>query len=240
MNLHPILHSPRREEYPLKEPTTIPSSLLDAARGLSTPEISDALDALRLPGSVLGVAHVAGRKRMFGPAYTVRYAPIDHARPGTVGDYLDDTPAGAVVVLDNAGRLDCTVWGGILSRMAVHRGIAGTVIHGVCRDTGEADQVGYPLYACGRFMRTGKDRVQVEAVGDIVSLYDVRVAAGDFIVADEDGVVVVPRARAAEVFERAVALKAAEETIVAATLGGASLAEARRQASYHTLQRAGS
>lgn len=205
---------------------------------LSTAEISDALDALRLPGSVLGIGHVAGRKHLFGPAYTVRYAPVDTADPGTVGDYLDETPAGAVVVLDNGGRVDCTVWGGILSQLAAHRRIGGTVIHGVCRDTAEAEQVGYPLYACGRFMRTGKDRVQVEAVGGVVSLGDVRVAAGDTIVADDDGVVVVPQARAAEVFERALALRHAEERIVAATLAGATLSEARRQAAYHTLQRA--
>jgi len=145
-----------------------------------------------------------------------------------------------VVALDNGGRLDCTVWGGILSQLGAHRGIAGTVVYGVCRDTAEAAQVGYPLYACGRFMRTGKDRVQVEAVGDAVSLGDVRVAAGDFIVGDDDGIVVVPRARATEVFERALALRAAEQRIVDATLSGTSLNEARRQAAYHTLQRAGS
>jgi regulator of RNase E activity RraA len=213
---------------------TIPAG----AHELSTAEVSDALDALRLPGSALGIHHVAGRARLFGPAYTVRYAPVDVACPGTVGDYLDNTPQGAVVVLDNAGRRDCTVWGGILSRLAAHRGIAGTVVHGVCRDTAEANQAAYPLYACGRFMRTGKDRVQVEAVGEPVTVGEVRVAAGDFIVGDEDGIVVVPRERAAEVFERALVLRAAEQRIVDATLDGASLSQARRQAAYHTLQRA--
>jgi len=220
--------------------STDPVSIPAGSHELSTAEVSDALDALRLPGSVLGIGHVTGRPRLFGPAFTVRYGPVDLANPGTVGDYLDDTPQGAVVVLDNAGRLDCTVWGGILSQLAAHRGIAGTVVHGVCRDTGEATDASYTLYACGRFMRTGKDRVQVEAVGGTVSLADVRVSAGDFIVGDEDGIVVVPRARATEVFERALVLRAAEHRIVAATLSGASLAEARRQAAYHTLQRAGS
>jgi regulator of RNase E activity RraA len=219
--------------------TTIDSTAIPAgARELSTAEISDALDALRLPGSVLGISHVAGRARVFGPAFTVRYAPVDVAQPGTVGDYLDDTPEGSVVVLDNGGRLDCTVWGGILSQLAAHRGIAGTVIYGVCRDTAEAAQVAYPLYACGRFMRTGKDRVEVEAVGETVSLADVRVSAGDFIVGDEDGIVVVPKDRATEVFERALALRAAEQRILDATLSGLSLKEARSQAAYHTLQRA--
>lgn len=213
------------------------ASLLPAAANLSTAEISDALDALRLPGSALGIAHIAGGKRIFGPAYTVRYGPVDHATPGTVGDYLDETPAGAVVVLDNAGRTDCTVWGGILSRIGAHRGIEGTVINGVCRDTSEADAAGYPLYAIGRFMRTGKDRVQVEAVNEPVSLGDIRVVPGDYIIADQDGVVVVPAARAADVFARALSLHDAEESIVEAALAGATLAEARQRAQYHTLQR---
>jgi regulator of RNase E activity RraA len=208
------------------------------AKDLSTAEISDALDALRLPGSALGIGHIAGRKQVFGPAFTVQYVPVDIAAPGTVGDYLDDTPPGAVVVLDNSGRTDCTVWGGILSRLAAHRGIAGTVINGVCRDTAEADEASYPLYARGRFMRTGKDRVQVQAVNLPVTLGDVRVEPGDIIIGDQDGVVVVPAKRSAEVFERALALHAAEETILRSTLSGATLAEARRQAAYHTLQRA--
>jgi regulator of RNase E activity RraA len=87
-------------------------------------------------------------------------------------------------------------------------------------------------------MRTGKDRVQVQAVNLPVTLGDVRVEPGDIIIGDQDGVVVVPAKRSAEVFERALALHAAEETILRSTLSGATLAEARRQAAYHTLQRA--
>jgi regulator of RNase E activity RraA len=208
------------------------------ASSLTTAEISDALDALGLPGGAHGIGHVAGGRRIFGRAFTVRYAPVAPSSPGTVGDYLDDAPAGAVVVIDNAGRTDCTVWGGILSRLAAHRGLSGTVINGVCRDTAEADAVSYPLYARGRYMRTGKDRVQAETVNGPIDLGGVRVEANDYIVADGDGVVVVPGGRAAEVFELASSLRDAERRIVEATLSGASLAEARRQGNYHKLQRA--
>lgn len=208
------------------------------ARQLSTAEISDALDALRLPGSALGIGHIAGTPSVFGRAFTVAFIPIDLDAPGTVGDFLDDIPAGAVAVLDNAGRMDCTVWGGIMSQLAVRRGVGGTVINGVCRDTAEADAAGYPLYARGRFMRTGKDRVQVRAVEQPVSLGDVRVVSGDYIVADADGVVVVPQARAQEVFERALRTRDVEARILNAALGGVSLRDARRQFGYHTLQRA--
>lgn len=207
------------------------------ARGLSSAEVSDALDYFGLPGSAVGVRPVAGPRKLFGPAFTVRFGPVDTSQPGTVGDYLDEMPAGSVAVLDNAGRPDCTVWGGIMSQLAAHRAIAGTVVNGVCRDTQEADAAGYPLFALGRFMRTGKDRVQVDAVGGAVSVAGVRVSPGDIVVADQDGVVFVPAGRAAEVFERALIMQAVEARIVAAALDGMPLAQARREFGYHTLQR---
>ena len=210
---------------------------LSQARGLSSAEVSDALDYFGLPGSAVGVRPVAGPRKLFGPAFTVRFGSVDTIQPGTVGDYLDEMPAGSVAVLDNAGRPDCTVWGGIMSQLAAHRAIAGTVVNGVCRDTQEADAAGYPLFALGRFMRTGKDRVQVDAVGGAVSVAGVRVSPGDIVVADQDGVVFVPAGRAAEVFERALAMQAVEARIVAAALDGMPLAQARCEFGYHTLQR---
>ncbi|MBS1156043.1 MAG: RraA family protein [Proteobacteria bacterium] len=210
----------------------------EKGRDLSTAEISDALDYFRLPGSALGIGHIVGPKKIFGPAFTVRFAPVDSAKPGTVGDYLDTIPTGTVAVLDNAGRPDCTVWGGIMSQVAANRGIGGTVVNGVCRDTAEAEDVGYPLYAAGRFMRTGKDRVQVDAVGEPVTLGGVRVCPRDLVVADADGVVVVPAARTLEVLKRALSMSEVEKRIVKAALSGMKLAEARRQFGYHTLQRA--
>ena len=212
--------------------------ILDLARDLCCAEISDALDYFRLPGSAFGIGSVAGPERVVGFAFTVRFAPVDTARPGTVGDYLDNIPPGGVAVLDNAGRTDCTVWGGIMSRIAAKRGIAGTVINGVCRDTAEADAADYPLYAVGHFMRTGKDRVQVDAVGESVILGGVRVAAGDLVVGDKDGVVVVPAARALAVLQRAKVMHDVEKKIVEAALAGMPLSEARREFGYHALQRA--
>lgn len=209
------------------------------ARSLSTAEVSDALDYFGLPGSVLGVKPMAGPQKLFGFAFTIRFAPIDRFEPGTVGDFIDTLTPGTVVVLDNGGRLDCTVWGGILSRIAAHKGIGGTVVHGVCRDTSEADEAGYPLYACGKFMRTGKDRVQVEAYEQPVTVGDVRVLPGDLVVGDADGVVVVPRLKMREVLAKALQTRQAEEEILNAALGGMTLTEARKKYGYHTLQRAG-
>ena len=92
---------------------------------LSNAEISDALDSLGLPGSALGIGCVTGTHRILGPAFTVRFAPIDLSEPGTVGDFIDDVAAGDVIVLDNGGRVECTVWGGILSQIAGKKRLQG-------------------------------------------------------------------------------------------------------------------
>jgi regulator of RNase E activity RraA len=206
-------------------------------RVLANAEISDALDFFGLPGSAHGLSGVTGTFRFFGPAYTLRFAPVDKQDPGTVGDFIDDVLPGQVIVLDNGGRTDCTVWGGILSQIAQSRGIAGTVIHGVCRDVEEAVQCGYPIFSRGTFMRTGKDRVQVEAVNQSVSLGDVRVNKGDLVCGDRDGIVVVPASRIQEVLDKALAIHDTEQSIVDAVKSGLTLKQAREKLGYHQLQR---
>jgi len=67
-------------------------------------------------------------------------------------------------VLDNGGRENATVWGDILTWVAHRRGVAGTVIDGACRDTHLSLELGYPIFSRSYSMRTGKDRVQVEAM----------------------------------------------------------------------------
>ncbi|XAH26238.1 RraA family protein [Xylophilus sp. GW821-FHT01B05] len=205
--------------------------------GLDTPGVSDALDKLGLPGQCLGLMPLDDyRQVVVGPAFTVKYVAAS-TPAGTVGDFIDDVAAGDVVVLDNNGRTDCTVWGDIMTQYAGARGIAATVIDGVCRDVGKALGDGYPLFTQGRFMRTGKDRVQVEAVNVPVSIGTARVAARDIVVADANGVVVVPRARAREVAAVARQIEAVEADIRAQIAQGKTLGQARAALGYHTLQR---
>jgi regulator of RNase E activity RraA len=107
----------------------------------------------------------------------------------------------------------------------------------VCRDVNKVLGDGYPMFSKGRFMRTGKDRVQVEAVGGTVSIGTARVAARDIVVADANGVVVVPRDRAAEVAALAHKIEAVEAEIRDQLAQGKTLAAAREALGYHTLQR---
>ena len=204
--------------------------------GYSTATVSDALDRLGRPGSMLGLAPLFDGARLCGRAFTVRNVAAA-SPPGTVGDYLDDVAPGEVVVLDNGGRVDCTVWGDILTAMAADRKVAGTVIDGVCRDVQRALGIGYPVYSRGRFMRTGKDRVEVSDVGRPVTISGVNVHAGDLLLGDADGVVAVPREIEDEVAAISAQIAAREEAIVTDILTGTSLADARKRHGYHLLQR---
>jgi regulator of RNase E activity RraA len=205
--------------------------------GLDTPGVSDALDKLGLPGQCLGVAPLDNYSKVIvGPAFTVQYVSAS-VPPGTVGDFIDDVAPGDVVVIDNSGRTDCTVWGDIMTQYAGTRQIAATVIDGVCRDVNKALGDGYPIFSKGRFMRTGKDRVQVQSVNQPVSIGTVRVCARDIVVADANGVVIVPRARAAEVAACARQIESVEADIRALIAQGKTLKEARAALGYHSLQR---
>ncbi len=208
---------------------------VERARRIDTATLSDALDKLGIAGQCLGIKPLDQKFRLAGRAFTLSYAPVGPG--GTVGDFIDDVPEGAVVAIDNGGRPDATVWGDILTLCAHRRGLGGTVIDGACRDTSLALELGYPMYSRSYSMRTGKDRVQLEATQVVVNIGDARVRPGDILVGDSDGVIAIPHDCEGEVLDTAEAIDAAEMRIRDSILAGERLDEARRQQSYHLLQR---
>ena len=206
-----------------------------ALKGLDTSHVSDAMDRLGIAGQCLGIMPLDRSFRLAGPAFTVRYVPVG-TDPGSVGDYIDDLAPGTVVVLDNAGRLDATVWGDLLTAAASRRELGGTVIDGVCRDSERALELGYPVYSRGRWMRTGKDRVRVDGYRIPVTVGGVRIEPGDLLLGDADGVVAVPASRSDEVIAAAEQIRDAESRIRADMEQGTALTEARARTGYHMLQ----
>ncbi|KAJ5688603.1 hypothetical protein N7462_002995 [Penicillium macrosclerotiorum] len=212
-------------------------ALVSLFGGLDSPAVSDALDKLGIAGQAFGIQPLSNYTKVtIGPAFTVRYIPASDP-PGSVGDFIDDVAIGDVVVIDNGGRMDCTVWGDIMTQYAGIRGIGGSVIDGVCRDVNLAIEDGYPLFTAGRWMRTGKDRVQVGGVNEPIGIGKVHVKPRDIVVADANGVVIVPRDRAHEVADIARKISESEDKIRELTMSGATIAEARQKLGYHTLQR---
>jgi 4-hydroxy-4-methyl-2-oxoglutarate aldolase len=128
------------------------------------------------------------------------------------------------------------VWGDILTEIAHRRGLGGTVIDGICRDVALCVELGYPVYSRGHWMRTGKDRVQVEATNVSVNIGEARVRPGDLLRGDADGVVVIPREHEASVLAAATEIHHAEQQIREAVRAGMRLDEARKQFRYHGLQ----
>jgi 4-hydroxy-4-methyl-2-oxoglutarate aldolase len=208
---------------------------IQRASKLDTTALSDALDRLGIPGQCLGIKPLDSRFRLTGRAFTLLYGPAG-VPPGTVGDFIDDVPEGNVIVIDNGGRENATVWGDILTMVAHRRNIAGTVIDGACRDTNLSRETGYPIFSRSYSMRTGKDRVQLEATNSPVNIGDARVLPGDILRGDGDGVVVIPQAHEDRLLTIAEEIDATEQKIRQAVLEGLRLTDARKRYGYHQLQ----
>lgn len=209
--------------------------LIERFAKLDTTCVSDAMDKIGIECAVYDVKPIQRGQKLCGRAFTVHYVPCGAVK-GTVGDFLDDVQPGQVIVIDNAGRDNCTVWGDIMAKTAKQMGIAGTVIDGVCRDIPAVLDCGYPIFSKGYYMRTGKDRVYVDAVNVPVTLSDIQVRPGDIVLGDDTGVVVVPQSRAEEVAAIAEEIDRKEQEILALVAQGRPLKEARAMTGYHHLQ----
>lgn len=209
--------------------------IIERFRRLDTTCVSDAMDKLGIECCAYGIKPVQFGYKICGRAFTVHYAPCGAVK-GTVGDFLDDVKPGEVVVIDNAGRDQCTVWGDLMAQTAKEMRIEGTVINGVCRDIPVVLACGYPIFSKGAYMRTGKDRVYVDAVNGPVTLSDVQVYPGDIILGDDSGVVVIPRSKEEEVIGIAEMIDQKEQEIIELVKSGHTLKDAREMTGYHHLQ----
>lgn len=184
-------------------------ALIARYRRLSTPTISDCLE--RAFG-VLGVFPVGNclsslqGQAMAGPACTVRTRPGDNL---IVHKALDLARPGDVLVIDAGGELVNAILGELISSYADTRGIAGLVVDGAIRDKAAISAGSIPVFARGISHR-GPYKSGPGEIHGTVSLGGVPVHDGDIIVGDDDGVVVVPRARAEATASAAVAVVARE------------------------------
>ena len=207
--------------------------------GAAVAVVSDALDMLGIAGGLHGLRPVWAGAGCFGPAYPILFTAAEPGAYAPAAEYVDEVPPGSVVVLDNGGRTDCTVWGGLLAAFATRHGIAGTVIDGACRDLDEIARLAYPVFAREVFMRSGKHRVRMVGANLEVTIEDIPVRPGDLVRADGSGVVVVPRDRAAEVAEVVSIVTERERHIAEAIEQGSTMRAARQRYGYNQLAQPG-
>jgi 4-hydroxy-4-methyl-2-oxoglutarate aldolase len=210
---------------------------------LSTPNVSDALDRLQISGAPHGILPLwSGCKKIVGPAATMKLVPVGEGlkSPSPAMGSLEAVKAadaGDVLVIDHGGSMDANSYGGIVGFTTKHRGLVGCVIDGVTRDVDEYKELGLPVYARGIIQQSIRNRCDFAGHGIEVQLGGVKVRPGDFIMADDNGVLVIPQERAEEVLKIAKECKTIEERIVEAIREGEDPVEAHERVSYDVLTR---
>ena len=196
----------------------LPAELVATARGLPTPTLHEAAGKIGALPSV--IKPVDAQFRICGSALTVQSPPGDNL---WLHRALDIAQPGDVLVVSVSGAYEHGYWGEIMTTMAQVRGLAGLVIDGCVRDGALLAQIGLPVFARGLCIRgTGKDYGAIGWLNAPVLIGNVAVQAGDLVVGDGDGVVVLPHGRAAEVVDKAVRREADEAAILKRLQAGES------------------
>ncbi len=164
--------------------------------GVSSANASDG--GHRLP-PLEGIRPVAPGLKLVGPAFTVRTYPGDWAKPV---EAIDEAAPGDVIVID-AGGVPPAVWGELATQSAVGKGLAGVVIDGAIRDAAEIRELKFPAFARHISPQAGEPKGLGE-IGVPVRVAGQRVEPGDWLLGDDDGVLVLPGNRVVELANRAM------------------------------------
>lgn len=199
---------------------------------LSTPTISDALDSLGIAGGLRGIHQRGSHSDCVGFIFTVKFMLMDKKDFSAADNFIEDVPEGDIVVIDNAGRDFCTVWGSLLSEFSIQQGIAGTVVYGAVRDVTESQHLKYPLFSTHVFMQSGKERVRKEAQNCPININGTLVNNKDLLRADANGCVVVPQSQLDETLRRANHVQKTEKAIANGIRMGKSISLLRQQQGY--------
>ncbi|MBN2712734.1 MAG: orotidine 5'-phosphate decarboxylase [Planctomycetes bacterium] len=181
---------------------------------------SNLSDALHHQPGLRGIFCRTPGKRMVGPATTVRTAPGDWNK---VVQAIDVAGEGGVVVADCGGVMPA-VWGELATQTAKRLGLAGAVIDGAIRDTDVATDLGFPLFSAHVCPDAGDPKGFGEIGGQIMVGGQV-VRSGDWIIGDDDGVMVLPKEKAVEYANRALDILEGENRLRAEILGGSTLSK---------------
>jgi regulator of RNase E activity RraA len=206
--------------------------------GLSTTNVSDALDSFSIPGATYGIRPLMPNwSRAVGRAVTLKMTAAGPVKGkhhlGVKAIELADK--GDIILIDNGGRLDTSCWGGILANGAKQKGISAVVIDGASRDLDDCADIDFPVYARGTVVATARGRVMEESTNVMVQFGGVQVSPGDVVMADRSGVVIVPWNRVEEVLDKAETLYKKEEAMIQEIRAGKSMIEVDEKFNYERM-----
>jgi len=188
-----------------KRKKTLDEEIFELFMQVSTPNISD---AMHRKGVMKGIKPLFENIKLVGRAVTVQTFEGDWAKPVEATDVAKE---GDVIVV-YAGSKDVAPWGELASWSCKQKGIAGFVIDGAVRDVDEIRRIRFPVFATCIVPNAGEPKGFGEINAEI-TCGGVEVKPGDWIIGDDNGVVVVPKERAYEIARRAKEVWKAEERI---------------------------
>jgi regulator of RNase E activity RraA len=215
-------------------PAASPISLSQIRERLYSAVVCDALDRIgltnqspRVPLNPLTVAGV-----LAGRCKTTLWAEMAHTDPRPYElelQAVDSCQPDDVLIAAAGGSIRSGLWGELLSTAAKRSGCVGAIIDGAVRDIEKMTQMGFSVFARGACVYDSRDRNRVIDIDVPVEIDGVRFSPGDLVIADTDGIVVVPQAVEAEVIRAAWEKVHAENEVRAAISGGMTAAEAFRK-----------
>ncbi|MDV0441907.1 3-hexulose-6-phosphate synthase [Methanorbis furvi] len=167
---------------------------------LMTVSAPNVTDALYRKGAMAGLAERHVPHKMIGKAVTVQTFGGDWSKPVQAIDFCE---RGDILVINNDGKTDIAPWGELATRSAINRGVGGIVIDGAARDWDDIVTLDIPVFATAVQPNAGEPKGFGEINAEITCCGQT-VRAGDWLIGDQSGVVVIPRERAYEVARRAV------------------------------------
>jgi regulator of RNase E activity RraA len=218
----------------MQETRRAPKHLVDAFKEISTCNISDALDKLGLPCGTFGINPLYDCPRIAGTAVTMRIVPDGSMQTsGHMGaDPLDIAQPGDVLVFDNGGRLDQNCWGEIVTYAALQKGVIGVIIDGAARDVDVTKEMGFPVYAKGIVPLTARKRNVQGDYNCPVRIGGLQVNPGEIVVADINGVVVIPIDKAEDVLKVCREMLERENEIIRKIKAGVSFRDVDKASGY--------
>jgi 3-hexulose-6-phosphate synthase/6-phospho-3-hexuloisomerase len=210
----------------LDEGAVIPTTLFkrvgeaEIRRVLEMVSAANLSDALHRSGVVEGLRPLAPGMRLVGRALTVRTYPGDWAKPV---EAIDLAQPGDVLVVD-AGGVGPAIWGELATHSAINRGLAGVVIDGAIRDSGDIVKLGFPAFSRLVMPNAGEPKGFGE-IGVPIRIGNQKIEPGDWLLGDDDGVTVLPRKIAVEYANRAMDVLEKENRIREEIKEGRTLAQ---------------
>lgn len=194
-------------------------SVADGFRLVEVASVSDAME--QLYGQRAYMSHEMrplSPAKFAGPAVTVQLKREEHKEGSSASqgmlDAIDASPAGSVYVMVVEDGADFAGIGGLMATAMKYRGFAGAIVDASVRDTPQIRKLQFPVFSRGVAPSTTINHFRVTGVNVPVTCAGLRVNPGDIIAADEDGVAVVPAAKAADVLKKAQALDDTEHRMI--------------------------